>query len=369
MSRKGRRGDGWVYYRADCSKWWIGYHHRGRDFREPGGATEPEATRRLKARLKEIAGDRFVGPREERVLVDSLLDSLELHLVNRGARSVRKVKSHLKAVRAFFGTMRAIDLSTHDCEVYTAQQLAAGKARATVNRELELLRQSFRLAARTTPPRVTRVPFVPMLKVENARQGFLSRADFEALLAALADPDVRDFVEWGWWTGMRKGEVAKLTWEMFDRETWTMNLDPRAAKTGRGRVLALEGPLRTIVERRLKARRLDCALVFHRTSKGEPGQPVRAFDRQWRAALDEAKLPPGLLFHDLRRSAIRNMVRGGVDPTIAMRISGHTTASTFRRYNIVSTDDLRDAVKRTAAYVLTLPAERNVVELQAKKKA
>jgi len=112
---------------------------------------------------------------------------------------------------------------------------------------------------------------------------------------------------------------------------------------------------------------LDCPLVFHRESKGQLGQPVKAFDKLWKAALSEAKLPPGLLFHDLRRSAIRNMVRSGVDPTVAMRISGHTTASTFRRYNITSTEDLRDAMKRTAEYVSTLPAERNVVELEAKK--
>jgi len=193
--RRGRRGDGWVYYRADCSKWWIGYHHEAR-LREPGGATEQEATRRLKARLKEIAGDRFVGPREEKVLVDALLDHLELHLANRGARSVRKVKSHLKPVRDFFGAMRAIDLSTHDCEVFTAEQLADGKPgpRST--------------GAGAAPPELPARgphhsaahharPVHPMLKVENARQGFLSRADFEALVAAIPDADVRDFVEFG----------------------------------------------------------------------------------------------------------------------------------------------------------------------------
>jgi len=63
------------------------------------------------------------------------------------------------------------------------------------------------------------------------------------------------------------------------------------------------------------------------------------------------------------------MVRGGVDPMIAMRIGGHTTASTFRRYSIVSVDNPRDAVKETAEYASTLPAERNVVELEANKQA
>jgi len=113
-------------------------------------------------------------------------------------------------------------------------------------------------------------------------------------------------------------------------------------------------------------RRLECALIFHRTSKGAPGQPIRDFMRQWRAALKTASLPPGLHPYDLRRSALRNMIRGGTDFTVAMKISGHRTRSTFDRYNIVSEEDLRAAVERTAAYVSQLPTERRVVAIAAR---
>jgi hypothetical protein len=90
---------------------------------------------------------------------------------------------------------------------------------------------------------------------------------------------------------------------------------------------------------------------------------VKDYIRQWRAALKAANLLPGLLPYDLRRSALRNMIRGGTDIAVAMRISGHRTRSTFDRYNIVSTDDFRAAVNRTAAYVASLPVERNVVAM------
>ena len=51
---------------------------------------------------------------------------------------------------------------------------------------------------------------------------------------------------------MRKGEAARLIWEMFDREAWTLRLHQSAAKTGNSRVLVLTGPFRAIIERRLK---------------------------------------------------------------------------------------------------------------------
>jgi integrase len=90
--------------------------------------------------------------------------------------------------------------------------------------------------------------------------------------------------------------------------------------------------------------RPDCEHVFVRD-----GQPIQTFNKAWKSACKRVGLE-GLLFHDLRRSAIRNLLRAGVPQATAMKISGHRTASVFRRYAIVSEDDLARAAKALDAY-------------------
>lgn len=69
------------------------------------------------------------------------------------------------------------------------------------------------------------------------------------------------------------------------------------------------------------------------------------FRKAWRRACRQAGLP-GLLVHDLRRSAVRNMERQGVSRSVAMKLTGHKTESVYRGYAIVSDADLQEAARR-----------------------
>ena len=80
-----------------------------------------------------------------------------------------------------------------------------------------------------------------------------------------------------------------------------------------------------------------CDAVFHRD-----GVPIKEFRFTWRKACAAAGVPD-LKFHDLRRTAVRNMRRAGVPQVVRMRISGHRTDSMERRYNIVDIEDIQSA--------------------------
>ena len=362
------RGQGRTFQRKGSSNYWIAYYGpseadgRYVEHRESAGKTEAEARRLLKARLQEVAVHRtglrsFQGPRQERVMVDDLLTDLERDYEMHERKSLPQLRSRLKHVRSYFGMDRALSVSTDRVTSYIVERQREKAAPATINREVEALQSAFNLAARAEPPKLTYSPRFPSLAENNARQGFFERGEFTAVISKIEDVHVKDFCEWFFFTGMRPKGIRSLTWGDFNRETWTIKLQGKDSKTGKPLSLALVGPLRSIIERRLAARRLDCPFIFHRD-----GSVMGEFRKTWKTACKRAGLT-GKLVYDFRRTAVRNMTRAGVPRGVAMKISGHKTESVFERYNITSDDDIREAVAKTAAYVESLPRETNIVPM------
>ena len=107
---------------------------------------------------------------------------------------------------------------------------------------------------------------------------------------------------------------------------------------------------------RLKAEDVICPWVFNRTNKKVKGKRITTFIKAFRAACTKAGYP-GRIPHDLRRTAVRNLVRAGIPERVAMQMTGHKTRSVFERYNIVSECDLVEAAKKLNAFQPVQPSE------------
>ena len=349
-------GFGSIYRRGE--RWAVEFWKGGVQHRESARTTsEQEAIAHLRKRVEEFAQGKYVGARSERVTVADLLKLVTADYAAAGSRSGRTLKYRVGALASELGHLRVTNVSSSAVEAYKANRLAEGKAKATINRELACLKRAYRLAESNRPPlvRANCVPSIELYREDNVRRARLGYTDYVALLAHLPAP-IDDAVTFAYLTGWRRAEVLGLTWREIDRAHGLITLSPAQWKNGEPRELPLAPALSALIEKRWQARLVGgpsgprvCERVFHRD-----GEPVRDFRSTWRKAV-QAIGTPRLLFHDLRRAALTNLVQSGVGEQVAMRISGHRTPSVFRRYRIVSTDDVLAALTRTEARLTAGP--------------
>ncbi|MCB2192675.1 MAG: tyrosine-type recombinase/integrase [Deltaproteobacteria bacterium] len=334
---------GSIYKRGNI--YWLKYYRDGKPIRESSKSDrEADARRLLRKREGEIAEGKRPGVYFDRVRFDELAEALLTdYVVNRRKsldRAQLSVNGHLAP---FFSGMRVANITTPVINDYIVHRLKEGAANASINRELSALKRMFTLAMRSTPPRVGHVPYIPMLAENNTRKGFFEHDEFIALRDILPEY-LQNLVGFAYLTGWRRREITSLTWDRVDLEQGTVRLEAEDSKNQEARTLYINGEILSLLKAQFRERHLGCRFVFHRQ-----GNQIKSLQKAWRTACRKTGLE-GKLFHDLRRTAVRNMVRAGVPERVAMTISGHKTRAVFERYNIVSPQDLLDATTKIDNY-------------------
>jgi integrase len=264
-----------------------------------------------------------------RDLLNLLLDDYDMRKVSQAYIATLKVNSILMPKLA---DIKAAKLTSARVKGYIADRLKHVKA-GTVNRELGLLHRAFQLGYNCDPPLVGRVPHFPKLPEDEPRRGFLKPEHYRKLLFELPE-DLRLLFVIAYHVGLRKGALLRIKWSQVDLKANTIWMEGKKINRKPEPVAV---PIYGDMAKFLEMQPRTSEYLFARGSI-----PIKDFRESWDQACERAGVPD-LLFHDLRRTAVRNLRRASVAETVIMKITGHRTRSVFERYNITDHSDTQAA--------------------------
>ncbi len=331
--------------------WWRKYYDDGRPiYRSTGHYEKREAQKALAKDKGKVAEGQRESPKIHKTRFEDLIEDLKRDYELKGRKTWTRRLQHLAHLKDVFAGMRVKAITTDRLQEYVTRRKGEGASNATINRELDCLKRMLKLGASSTPPKVGRVPSFPKLKEDNVREGFFEHDEFLALRGACPD-HLKIAVTIAYYTGMRQGEIISengLKWDQVNLIEGTIRLRSQQTKAQTPRVIYMTDDFLMVMMKFKDLRERDyphCPYVCHRG-----GKPFREVSTAWASACKRIGLE-GKRFHDLRRTGVRNLVRAGVQETVAMKISGHKTRSVFDRYNITSEEDLKEAATRLGEYM------------------
>jgi integrase len=368
------RGTGSLYRQKGSGNWWIQYYRNGKPYRQSTGTTKRrQAEKLLQRKLAEIANHSFIEPKADRTRVKELAEDLLREYSINARKSMADVKTrwerHLAPV---FADTRASNVSNDQISRYIEQRQTEGAANSTINREMAALKRMFTIGVRAK--KVYIAPTFPHLEERNVRKGFVEESQYQELAKACSAEGLwlRAMFEVGYNFGWRVSELLNLRVRQIDLTARTIRLEPGETKNDEARTVVMTSLVYALLQQSMAGKQPD-DYVFTR----ENGKPIRDFRVAWWKACIAAKVGrmvcpecdgqldandrcgkcavnwkrgtlrySGLIFHDLRRTAVRNLIRSGIPERVAMTISGHKTRAVFDRYNIVSESDLREAAAK-----------------------
>jgi integrase len=285
--------------------------------------------------------------------MNDLFDDYRAEYLRKQNTDIEHVDHRLKHLRPAIGGMDPRLFKQRDMDRYAAARLqelthlGTLTSVSTINREIAVVSASMRLAAEELH-RIVRFKKYPEEKF--IRQGLVSPELYRQMLYELAD-HVKPFWVLSYYTGVRKGELLLLRWDWLDWEQWLIRVPPffqgeRITKNGKPHLILLYcAEMRETIKFAWQRRDPANPCLFQRN-----GECVKSF----RTAFEEARRrcsQPDLIFHDLRRTAARNMRRHGISEEVAMKIGGWCTPAIFRRYRILDEMELVEAGQHLARVI------------------
>lgn len=324
----------WTYDGKKRKAWGIRYSvNEGPIVRQIVADTKEGAQAELDKKREDYQ-QRLLGVSEGKTLKD--LAPLYLDYQRAKERDLQTIEARLKNLLGFFGDTLLEEIEEradkYILERRNGTDKKAGASNGTINREIAVLNHMLHLACRKFKM-LRHQPFIERVEEAGPRERELSEAE-EAKLLPACGQDLRDLIEAGLRTGMREGELIRLTRAQVDLAERLINFPP--TKKGQKRLMPINERLYYILARRC-ARLSPADLVFSIDSR--PWQRWHIRNRLKVAARKAGVV--NFRFHDLRHTAASRLRRSGADMEDIERVLGHKNIKTTRGYVHYEAEQLR----------------------------
>lgn len=324
--------------------WWMRFTYKGRQIQRSTEATQKKLAEKIHAKvLTEVTEGKWFErlPGSEKTFTELMEKYMrEYSAINKAPSTHNRDKSTIKHLIRYFGDHILDEIYPKDVSAYKNARTIEGAAPKTVNKELILMGHAFNLAMKEWEwIRVNPVSMVSKLKVRNLKERWLTYDEEERLLN-VSPAWLKEIIVFAVNTGLRQGEILKLTWDRVDLKRRTLTILEQ--KNGDRDTLPLNEHVITVLTTRKNIRSIKSDHVFF--SKAGTPLDARNLLRGYYKARKEAGLED-VRFHDLRHTFATRLVQAGVDIYKVQKLMRHKTPIMTQRYAHHYPESLRDGVE------------------------
>jgi integrase len=297
------------------------------------------------------------------IKVDTKMTFNELTKWYLGLEKVKDMASYdticisLKKFNMVFGSRIVSKVRPADLENYQAMRQRAGMADATIDHEIGKTKTMIFKAfdnGMVSPDTLRTFRKVKKLLVKDSdvRHRIISPDEFKALMKH-SKGHIKDIIAMGYYTGMRRGEILGLTWDKVDFSMRMIRLESTDLKTARLGMFQFAPSYLGYCKKCQTDFMQTARTIMYSSIKGGPVKDIRAALRivcKLAGIVYGRFKKDGFIFHDLRHTFNTNMRKAGVQESVIMEITGHTSREMFDRYNNIDEEDTHNAMDRLEGY-------------------
>ncbi len=341
--------------RSQRVRYWINYRlPNGKQRREAAGFFIQEAQAaegKRKAQKFENPGILEKVPAEKMTFAELAEWYLEQKSVKKLA-SFNRIKGILGNFNEVYGSRIVSSIKLQDLEEYQEEREGAGRAPATIDMEISIVKTMVTKAfdndlvdGRTVKAfrRVRR----KLRRGANARRRTMTATEYLQMVK-VASPHLKGIIITAYNTGMRLGEILGLRWSYIDREKGVIRLPADMTKESKAKVIPINHHVNAVLKGLIRTTHHDFVFTYRNEPIGTLGGVKKSFITACeRAGITQGRdEPEGIIFHDIRRTVKTNMLNAGVDKVHRDIILGHSLHGMDIHYMAPSEDDLQRAMAR-----------------------